>query len=360
MIIIVGAGPVGCFLGSILAKAGKEVSIFEEHDSIGKPVHCTGIVTGELGKIIELKNEFIVNKLDKVNVYSKNSKIELPADDIVLDRAKFDRHLARMARKNGAKIYLNHKFIGIKGQCAVFANKANKIVKFKADKIIGADGPLSEVAKSNNMFGKRKFYVGMQARIKGKYDPNCYETYFGSICHGFLAWVVPESEEVARIGVASKKKTREIFRRFLDAKKVKEKNIIDYQAGPIPIYSKNIEVQRGNVFLVGDAAGHVKATTGGGIVYGFKAAVKLADCILNGKDYKKELKGLNRKLGIHLRIRKMLDKFSDKDYNKLIELLKNKRIASVLKRHNRDNPKMLVLKALIAEPRLLLYITKIC
>ena len=57
MIIIIGAGPVGCFLGGLLAKNGKEVKIYEEHDSIGKPLHCTGIITEELGKIVVGKRE---------------------------------------------------------------------------------------------------------------------------------------------------------------------------------------------------------------------------------------------------------------------------------------------------------------
>ncbi len=212
MIVIIGGGPVGCYLGELLAKAGKDVSIYEEHSEIGKPVQCTGIVTREISKLIKLDKKLIINEVDKVRVYSKNNKIEVPIDDIVLDRARFDKYLAKKAKENGAKIFLNHKFIGVrKGGYAVFADKKEKITKVKAEKIIGADGPLSEVAKSNNMFGKREFYVGMQATAKGKWDKNAYEVYFGSICPGFFAWILPESDKIARIGVAAKKDVRGIF-----------------------------------------------------------------------------------------------------------------------------------------------------
>jgi len=358
MIVIIGAGPIGCFLGGLLAKAGKEVSIYEEHGVIGKPVHCTGIVTEELGKIIQLKKEFIVNKIEKVRVFSKNNKIEFPINDIVLNRAKFDSYLAKTAKKYGAKIYIDHQFIGIRGNKAVLADKNNKIIKVEAEAIIGADGPLSEVAKANKMFGKRKFFFGMQARIKGNYELDCYEAYFGSICPGFFAWILPESKKIARIGVAARTNAKEIFKRFLDVKGIKEKEIIDFQAGLIPIFNKKITVQRGNVFLVGDAACHVKATTGGGLVPGFKAAKKLANCILHKKDYKKELKAVNKELALHLKIRQIIDRFSDKDYNKLIKLMKNKKIMRALSKYNRDNPKKIVLKAILAEPSIILYTTK--
>ncbi|MBR9692027.1 NAD(P)/FAD-dependent oxidoreductase [Candidatus Woesearchaeota archaeon] len=355
MMIIIGAGPIGCFLGGILASNGEDVSIYEEHSCIGKPVQCTGIVTKEIEKIIKLDKRFIVNRVEKVRVYSKNKKIEVPIDDIVLNREKFDKYLANKAKKNGAKIYLNHKFIGIRENKAVFADKKNKIKAVEADYIVGADGPLSDVAKSNNMHGKKKFYFGMQARIKGKFDASCYDVYFGSICPGFFAWILPESKKIARIGVAAKGNTKEIFKKFLSIKGIKDNDIIDSQAGLIPIYKKSV-VQKGNVFLVGDAAGQVKATTGGGLVYGLKAAKKLANCILYGLDYSKELKRLNRKLWMHLKIRQMLDKFSDKDYNKLLKKMQNKKIKELFKKYSRDDVKKLVFKAVLSKPSFLWYI----
>ena len=358
MIVIVGAGPVGCFLGGLLAKAGKEVAIYEEHSKIGEPVQCTGIITKEIEKIIKLDKSFLVNSVDKVRVYSKRAKVEAPVNDIVIDRTKFDRYLAKKAKENGAKIYLNHKFIGIRGGSAVFADKKNKIKKVEAEVIIGADGPLSEVAKANDMFKGRKFYFGMQARVRRNFDVKVYETYFGSIAPGFFAWILPESSKIARIGIAAKKETKELFKRFLDIKKIDKKKIIDYQAGLIPIFNKSIEVKKGNVYLVGDAAGQVKATTGGGLVPGMKAAKILADCLIYEKDYEKELKKLKRELWIHLRLRKGLDNFSNNEYDGLIKKIGSDKLKKVLNRVNRDNPKNLVFQAIKAKPNLLKYSIK--
>jgi geranylgeranyl reductase family protein len=358
MIAIIGGGPIGCFLGSLLAKQGLDVCVYEEHDVIGQPVQCTGIVTGKIREIIEIKDDFIVNKLNKAKVNSLNNSVDLElSEELVLDREVFDQYMAKKALQNGAKIALNHKFIGIEDDNILFS-KDNKIIKVKADKIIGADGPLSAVAKSANIFENRLFYTGIQARVKDKFDAQCYETYLGSICHDFFGWVVPESNEVARVGVASRSSPIKYFNKFLELKGIKEEDIIDKQGGLIPIYDKNIAVQKDNVFLVGDAAGHVKATTGGGLVPGLRAAKILADCIVKDKNYRKELKKLKREMWIHLKVRQILNNFDDKDYDKLVEIIGKEKIQDILRKHDRDSP-FKILKVVLAEPRLLLYIKKL-
>ena len=111
MIVIIGAGPIGCFLGYLLAKEGKDVAIYEEHSKIGSPVQCTGIITEEIKKIIDLNDKIIINKVDNIRIFSKNNKIDIPINDIVVDRTKFDKNLAKLAKKEGAKIYLDRKSV---------------------------------------------------------------------------------------------------------------------------------------------------------------------------------------------------------------------------------------------------------
>lgn len=356
---IIGAGPIGSYTAYLLAKKGIKAEVYEEHKNIGKPIQCTGIVSSEFGKIIPLDDKFVVNRLNKVKIFSKHKKVTLNIDDIVIDRAKFDRWLADRAKKEGVKFYLGHKYMGIVEGKAVFADRKNKFIKKEFDKIIGADGPLSDVSKSNRMFGKRKFYTGIQARIKGNFDKNTYEVYLGSICPDFFAWVVPESEKIARIGLASKKEANIKFKTFLEAKKITNKDIIDRQAGLIPIWDKKVISSRENVYLIGDAAAQIKATTGGGIIPGLRAAKSLVKCVYEGKEYRKELRKLNNELRIHLIIRRMLDKFHDKDYDSLIEMLGSKRVKKVLHQYNRDNGLKLIINLLFAEPRFLRYICKL-
>jgi flavin-dependent dehydrogenase len=50
MIAVIGGGPAGSYTAHLLVRAGKEVAVFEEHEHIGSPVQCTGIVTHSIEK----------------------------------------------------------------------------------------------------------------------------------------------------------------------------------------------------------------------------------------------------------------------------------------------------------------------
>src|SRR3989344_1883864 len=111
MISIICAGPAGSYLAYLLAKNKEPVQIFEEHSKIGKPIQCAGITSNLLTELIELKDDFIVNKIIKGVIKTKTHLLEVPLkENFVLDREKFDSYLLNMAVKEGAKVYLNHKF----------------------------------------------------------------------------------------------------------------------------------------------------------------------------------------------------------------------------------------------------------
>lgn len=321
-------------------------------------MHCTGIVTQELARIVELKKEFVVNKLSKQRIFSKHQAAELPAKDIVLDRTAFDCYLAEKAVKAGAEIVLNRKFLGLTKDFIVLADKGNKLIKVRPERVIGADGPFSEVARANNMFNCRQFYTGLQVRVRGNFNKDTYETYLGSICPDFFAWVVPESSETARIGLASRTNAANLLQRFLKLKNIRKEQIISRHAGLIPVFNPRIKVQDDYIFLVGDAAAQLKATTGGGLVPGLKAAKVLADCILNSRDYEKELKQLNRQLWMHSFVRRILNRFTDNDWDNLVKIIKNKKIKDILYDIDRDNPIKLLLKLAAAKPGLLSFLRK--
>ena len=43
-VAVIGAGPAGLIAARALAAAGHDVVVLEEHDEIGTPVHCTGLL----------------------------------------------------------------------------------------------------------------------------------------------------------------------------------------------------------------------------------------------------------------------------------------------------------------------------
>ncbi|MBI2523158.1 NAD(P)/FAD-dependent oxidoreductase [Candidatus Woesearchaeota archaeon] len=357
MITIVGAGPAGSYLAYLLAKQGKDITLIEEHDKIGSPVQCTGIVTGSIEKFVKLPSNIIANRCNKVVVVSKNKRIVAETGEIVMWRNKFDEFIANMAADAGAKILTNHQFIGFNNTNSIKTkNKNNNETKnIDSEIVVGADGPSSAVAKAANLNLNSKFYIGMQAKVKLKSDLDAFETHFGESFPDFFGWVVPESEDVARLGLGAFNNAKEHFYKFLESK-TGSKEILCWESGIIPLYDPKKIIQKDNVFLIGDAATQVKATTGGGIIPSLKAATTLCDCIINNKDYNKEFKKQSgRELLLHLKIRNILDKFSDKDYDRLLKLMNQEKVKNILKKYDRDTPIPLVLNLLLREPRFLLF-----
>jgi digeranylgeranylglycerophospholipid reductase len=327
---IIGAGPVGNYLALLLSDKF-DVEVYEEHKEIGKPVQCAGIVTSEFAKIIKPNNEFVINKTNRARVFAPDgSFLEIKVKpNHIIDRAKFDSYLYKKAKKSGVKFHLGKKL------------SEQEIKKLKSDYIIGADGPLSKTASAFG-FKKNKLYHAIQARIEMKND-DAFEFY--PYIKDF-AWVVPENKNIVRLGIASRKNTKRYFEKFI--KKFSGK-VLEIQSGLIPIYDSKT-FQKGNVFLVGDAAAQVKVTTGGGLVPGLKAAKELSIALKENKDYNKLCKPIKNNLQIHLIIRKVLNQFSDKDWEYLIKLCNQERIKRILF-EDRENPSKLMFKLILNEPR---------
>ncbi|MBU0469845.1 MAG: NAD(P)/FAD-dependent oxidoreductase [Nanoarchaeota archaeon] len=356
-IAIIGAGPAGCYAGYLLSKSGHAVTIYEKKPEIGLPIQCTGLLTADFDEFgINLKNS-LVNTFEKLEVNSPNgNRLEVEQKEYLICRKRFDNLLADLAKKSGAKILLEHSFAGKdKGKLIIKDKKNKNEVRVSPDLVIAADGPLSPTAKAFGLYCRgRKNYLGIQATVTGSFDKTKYLTYFGEeTCPDAFAWIVPESSDTARVGLAATKDTREYFDNFIGINKFK---VEEKLAAIIPVYDPKQKMNKDNCYLLGDAAGFVKATTLGGIIPGMKQAEILAYCINNGKNYEKELKPLKKRLKMHLTLRKIMGKFSDKDWNLLVSYMNQVLVKDVLRQHTRENPVPLVRKALMREPRFLYFL----
>jgi geranylgeranyl reductase family protein len=369
-IIIIGAGPIGCYTASLLAKKGYDVEVYEEHSEIGKPVSCTGLVTRSILKLPGLREiieKSLVNKIKYAEINAGRQKVNLKIDDYIIDRARFDKELAKNAVKNGAKIYLGFRFIDIRAGMLILRNtKTAKIKNLSTASlkcVIGADGPDSTIAKKLNPEKKRRYYIGKQVLAAGEFDSEAFKVYLGEVCPKFFAWIVPEDKKRARIGVAALRNPNQCLDRFISQLKDEgyNLNIKEIQAGLIPIYDADYRttgrISNVRCYVIGDAAGHVKATTGGGIIPGLRYVKALVDCIASGKKY--EPKNVEKELKTHLFVRKILNRFLQKDYEDAITMVRKQRIKNIFSEGDRDSVIKLLPRLIIAEPRLLKFGLKI-
>ncbi len=355
-VAVIGAGPIGCYVAFLLAKKGHKVDVYENHGVIGSPIQCTGLLTSDFDQFNLPMDSFLVNTFNKVEVYSKNEKLEIKQKEYLVCRKKFDNFFGDLAKGAGVNFHLNHSFLRKEGKNLIIKD-SKKVVEKKVspDLVIASDGPLSPTAKAYGFYySKRENYFGIQATVKGKFDPHTFLTYFGEeVCPELFAWVVPESDNVARVGLAMRKNSRFYFDKFMKKHNYKA---IEIQAGTIPVYNPKQKLKRENCYLIGDAASFVKATTLGGLVPGLKQAEILVDCIQSNKIFEKEVKLISKRLKLHLLIRKVFDNFSDKDWDRLIRYINQDKIQKIFEKYTRDNPIPLVFNTIIREPRLMYYL----
>jgi len=347
MITIIGAGPAGSYLAYLLAKNKRRVIILEEHKEIGNPIQCTGLLTSRINNYIKLPKNIILNKVNKVRIYSPNDFLELKLknENLVVDRKKFDQFLAKKAQDSGVKIITSSKFLDYQNKKIKIQNN-KEIKELKTQILIGADGPLSKTSRLINK-KKNKQLIGVQARAKLE-NNNTIEFY---PYIGAFAWIVPENKNTVRIGIASYKNPNQILKQFLKEKNIK--GIIEYQGGLIPIYNPKQTIKKNNIYLIGDAASQVKATTGGGIIPSFKAAKALSNAIIKNSSYNP--KKLRKELLTNLILRKIMNKFSKKDWDLLIKIFNKPKNKKNLENFERDDILRILLN-LLKEPRLYRFI----
>ncbi|MBU0535795.1 MAG: NAD(P)/FAD-dependent oxidoreductase, partial [Nanoarchaeota archaeon] len=363
----------GSYLGYLLSKKGMNCRIVEKHSSIGVPEQCTGLISRNIEDIIPTGwvKKAVLNKVNGAVIICAKSSFEVRASQpkaYVFDRPLFDQAIAENAEKKGAEILLgtsydNHIASKTWVEAKIHSNQdnsKNRIIRSRF--LIGADGPYSAVAKNSGLLEKRKFWTGAQVILKTSkpffQKDMVYVFLDKKYSEGFFAWTVPIDENRAKVGLASLNKPAEHLNRFLKDK-FTSYSIEQRQGGIIPIYHKiPLQNHYNNIFLAGDAALQVKATSGGGVVNGMLAARELSRSIISGKsDYEKRISYIQRNLKMHLMIRNKLNRMIDSRKSELLSKLSDQGVKNVLrKKGDMDFPKRFILDLLLAKPSLLKFI----
>lgn len=275
-IAIIGAGPVGCYLGQLLKHYGYNPLILEEHTEVGKPVQCAGIVGRGLFEELRLplSNKSIINTIDGAKISYNGTSFELkrPGVAYIVDRGMFDFNLShKLEIELGTALQEIHP---IKDGYLLKTSNG----EYFTDIVIGADGPNSKVRRSLNFHSDMKLYRGYQYRVKMELEVKNQVVVNYVKPFSLFTWMIPEGNGIVRIGTIANNPYQEL-NAFMEKNKIKGE-IIEKNAGAIPIGT--CELVKGNAALVGDAACQIKPITSGGIYYGMKSAELLADAIREG------------------------------------------------------------------------------
>jgi geranylgeranyl reductase family protein len=358
-VIVIGGGPAGLSSARRLAAEGRSVLVLEEHERVGQPVHCTGLLGLDAFKELDLPAQTIRTILRSARFRGAGGRIvSVDAHGVaaaVVDRAAFDRELARQAIDAGADVRCGHRV---------------QRIEIDADRVRVQAG---ESAGRQATFAGRVCILACGAQYRfnrqlGLGIPRAYlqtaqvEAPFAALdtveidldrrtAPGGFAWVVPFSLDrgaAARVGLMAANSAGRRFAHYAqtltqrfalpEARALAAPRLKILPLGPVR------RTYGDRVVAVGDAAGLAKPTTGGGIYYsllsGNIAAEVLVDRLREDRLTRESLRTYENqwraRLGPELRaglaFRTLVARFDNRSVDALLELAAVDGIVPLLKR----------------------------
>jgi len=272
-ILVVGAGPAGSSAARAAAKRGLKVLVAERRNTVGSPVRCAEFIPAPLLGEVDGGGDFVVQFVRGMRTILPDGEVTVTrAPGFMIRRDLLDQSLARAAEEQGARLMGSTRVLRME-QGAVVARKRGDTqeARILARVIIGADGPRSTVGRwigSEN----GNLIPAVQWRVPLVNPMDHTEVYFDKDFYGGYGWLFPVGGE-ANVGVGRKgRDSRDepvglVLKRFVlrlaEEGKVKGERART-TAGWIPAEPVR-SVIKGNVLLVGDAAGHTHPMTGAGV-----------------------------------------------------------------------------------------------
>ncbi|MBI4294793.1 MAG: NAD(P)/FAD-dependent oxidoreductase [Chloroflexi bacterium] len=346
-VVVAGAGPAGSATARDIARSGFKVLLVEEHDKVGEPSFCSGLVTPRTLELSGVSDGVVINALRGATVRSASGReLSLGGDKVhalAIDRPAFDRELAEQAQQAGAELLTGTKLLDIHrsdDQLSLSLDRKGKPFSMYTRLLVAADGANSRVARWMNgaISGETVRAIGVEARLSTR-NVDQVDIFVGEcIAPGWFGWIIPLGAGLARVGIGggnnSGKPPDQLLRELIASFPHQFDGVI--LARPrghvLPIYS-GARTYSDNVLLVGDAARQVKPTTGGGVYAGLVGArhcARTAVEALEREDFCQGFLGryeaywkaeISAEMERGVDLRRVFLSLSDRDIDRLLALL---------------------------------------
>ncbi len=352
-VVVVGAGPAGLTAAAKLAALGHDVVVLEEHPEVGRPVHCTGVLGAEAFDELDLPREPILTITGAAAFrYGHAEPVIVETDRIkaaVIDRGRFDAALAVRAVDAGAEVRTSARVetLDVTSDGVTVHVRDGETVRARA--CVLACGANYRFNRQLGLGVPRAFVQTAQIETPFAELPRIDVRFGREIAPGGFAWAVPfhrDGQPYVRLGLFCDSGASPRFKKFMQ--QMAQESGIDVASLPKPRLKmlplgpvKRTVADR--VVAIGDAAGLVKPTTGGGIYYsilsGVMAAEALADALRRDELGERQLRacedGWRAKLGPDIRaglaFRALATRIGDRGIQAVIDVARVDGIIPLLK-----------------------------
>jgi len=314
--VIVGAGPAGCVLATVLARAGRNVVVVDKAKFPRDKCCGDGLTTLALRMLerIDFDPGTVASWQTVGSAWLRSPsgrEVEVPLPRgrgqyaAVAARLQLDNELMKHARRAGAEVREDHEFShltmnysgGRRTATVHFENGAS----IEAAHVIAADGMWSPVRKAMGVgdagyLGEWHAFRQYADNVTGPAAHRLYVWFEPDLLPGY-AWSFPLSDGRVNIGFGvlrnGKRRVKDMKKEWVDL--LSRRHIVDalgpgfrmidrHTAWPIPADITSAVLSSGNVLFVGDAARATDTLTGEGIGQALETGILAAEAILGEGD----------------------------------------------------------------------------
>jgi len=341
---VIGGGSVaGLAFAAEAAKRKASVLVLEEHETIGEPEKCDGLVSlrGLRSRGYTPNRDVIQNQITTALIHSPQGRHfavnATSLEVVVLDRSSYDKQLARLAESHGAVIRTGTRVAGTEqgsDEVSVSANGDRITARYYVD----ATGPASSP--------RRGIMPAAKYEVEGDWiREHVVEVFLNrELYPGFFAWVIPYGKHHAKVGAAGFGVAP--FKALDDFLASRPSRILRRISAPLYVGGPVRDFVRGRTILVGESAGQVKPTTAGGIMTSIAGAITAAhwatESLNRGEigllgNYRRDWDSrFQKEMRSMVRLRGVFEKLTNGDLESLMDIVATPKVALKLSQSDFD------------------------
>ena len=358
-VIVAGAGPAGLYSALLLAEEGFDVAVLEEHEGVGTPTHCTGVVSDEISDLFKIPESIVLNRPRVCRIVAPSGRaVSIPANGegvTVVDRGQFDLELSSAARQAGAEIRTRFRIDRIATDAGCVQVSGPNDQQARARACILAGGVSYGLQRQLGLPLPSLMLHSAQLEVATERARPTVELHVGqrTAPEGF-AWLVPvlrDGQPRLKVGLMARGDAADHLGRFLARPDVGER--LTAEPGPyvrrlLPLGPAG-KTHGHRVLVVGDAAGLTKPTTGGGIFYALLSALLAVETLSDAlrrdqlgearlRDYERLWRArLDSTLRVSSYVRRLFAKLTDAELDAVLRVMLADDLQDVIRRTARFN-----------------------
>lgn len=290
-VVVIGAGPAGIQAAFLLAQAGLDVVLCEAQSRIGDRAICSGVVGDEAFARFDLPTHPILSDIRCIQAISPGGKklehrTEAPLAQVI-DKGEFNRALAQRAINAGAKLrlgcWVNALEVDKHSVEIQYRSTEEGPASVRAQVAIITTGVNGSLNRALGLAHPRQFLRAVQTEmtLPPNGHGNATRVFVGQgVAPGAFGWEIPLGNNRWRVGLMTEDNPDPYFAKLvrrvapntdISTLRIDRKGIAQAAVGCCVA---------DRVIAAGEAAGHIKTTTGGGIYYGLLSAELVADVVI--------------------------------------------------------------------------------